>query len=107
MFIAGFLAWNLDDIPIIDLSTGLELIKNGGFETSTTYGYSHYYDSIYTFLFAGSKVSHSFESRGDPRAETLSQTVTMIAGHSYNIGFWLEDSVINDNSFIASIGPSA
>jgi uncharacterized repeat protein (TIGR03803 family) len=98
--------WNthVSQIETFALQIGQTILRNGGFETGnftnwmltgdTTNG-DYFYDVVLN-SFSGYDVVHSGNYGaflGDDRLATLSQTLPTVAGHSYLLSFWLDNTI--------------
>jgi hypothetical protein len=82
------------------------LVVNPGFETGDFTGWTVTGNLAYAQVVAGAEHTGSFGAEfGEPFANTsLSQTLTTVAGSSYDISFWLFNFGLTPNFFSASFG---
>ncbi len=85
------------------------LVLNGGFETGDFTGWTELGDPTYNIVWAGNPHSGFYAGLSGPVDVLggISQSIATIAGHSYEVSFWLssEQSLSGiDNSFDFSFG---
>ena len=99
------LFWWLDDVSIIDVTSGVELAANGGFETGNLVGWN-YCNPNGTgnggrIGQAGAFLPHTgryfYHGAPYPKPDYLSQTVTTHVGQTYLISFWLGNGGVETN----------
>ncbi len=96
--------WCLDNVSVIDISSNIELVTNGGFEDNPSDGFirCNSYGNSSTTLFLSSAHPYSGKrsfcdgSVGLP--DYLSQTLNTTIGQIYRVSFWLENKGNPPNS---------
>ena len=96
--------WCLDDVSVIDISSNIELVTNGGFEDNPSDGFTrcNSYGNSSTTLFIASAYPYngqrSFCDGSTGLPDYLSQTLNTKTGQTYRVSFWLQNKGNSPNS---------
>ena len=104
-FLDYFAHWLLDDVSLIDLNQTRTVIKNGDFEGNLTdWNYCNPDNNSNSsgVIPTGSLNSKSgyslYAARPRPKVDYLSQTISTVIGHFYQLSFWLSHSSNSTNN---------
>jgi hypothetical protein len=100
--------WAIDDISVIDETSGIEVLQNGNFENAIFAPFSYCDQSGSNITFSTYSSGNQFPNSGSyafidytaNAPDYISQMLIMTIGQVYNVTFWLQNGGGPSNSFM-------